>query len=153
MRYTYLIHNGRNYKIGYSKNPEMRLKTFKVADPNCKLIIFGAGNIEKELHLMYKKHRIKGEWFDLNRIEIQKIKEYIEKGEILIYKPTEDEDMLNQYIGLSQITKKINSGMGTLSKEAKIQWRLLKKINSDYEKYPESNKYIDNEIASMPMSF
>jgi len=77
MRYTYLMFDGEFCKIGYSNNPEQRLRGFKVAVPECKLICYGRGITESQLHTMFAKNRVKGEWFYLNFNDVAKITKLI----------------------------------------------------------------------------
>jgi hypothetical protein len=74
-RKTYLIKDlGTGlYKIGFSSNPIKREKTLQSEKPNIKMIKVFDKNIEKELHLNYKDFRVRGEWFNLNNIQIRYI--------------------------------------------------------------------------------
>ena len=65
--FTYLMYDGRYYKIGKSNNPIKRLKTLRTANPTVKLICFGKKKSESTLHLMFKRYLVGGEWFDLPR--------------------------------------------------------------------------------------
>lgn len=71
--FTYLIFDGKYYKIGKSKNPNLRIKSLKTANPKIKLIAFGEGVEEKDLHRRYKSKRIGLEWFKLHRKDVQNI--------------------------------------------------------------------------------
>ena len=78
--YVYFIKNesGKMVKIGYSKNPEKRLKMLERTLPmSLELVYFMPGSElrEKRLHEKFSKYRIKGEWF----IFSDEIKQYIEK--------------------------------------------------------------------------
>jgi hypothetical protein len=74
-RKTYLIKDlGTGlYKIGFSSNPIKREKTLQSEKPNIKMIKVFDKNIEKQLHLNYKDFRVRGEWFNLNNIQIRYI--------------------------------------------------------------------------------
>lgn len=63
--YTYLMFDGRYYKIGQSKNPQKRLKTLRTANPSIGMICYGTGISENALHKKYAHLRVSGEWFDL----------------------------------------------------------------------------------------
>lgn len=68
---VYLIHDVTNNscKIGFSSNPETRLKGLKVGTLNdLKLIAVLYGNFirEKEIHKQFDHYRIRGEWFSYN---------------------------------------------------------------------------------------
>jgi hypothetical protein len=65
--------NTNTYKIGASINPLKREKTLQSQKPNLKLIKIFENNIEKELHELYKHCRLRGEWFELNKVQLQYI--------------------------------------------------------------------------------
>lgn len=66
------------YKIGKSKNPKYREKTLQSEKPSIHMMFYyeGCSEDEKALHKMFAEKRIRGEWFDLNGSDVQKIKEY-----------------------------------------------------------------------------
>ena len=72
---TYIIKDNTNntYKIGKSINPLKREKTLQSEKPNLKLIKIFENNIEKELHNLYKDCRLRGEWFKLNKVQLEYI--------------------------------------------------------------------------------
>jgi hypothetical protein len=72
---TYIIKdlNTGLYKIGCSNEPLKREKTLQSEKPNIKIIKIFDNYIEKELHKKYEKQRIRGEWFNLNEIQIKYI--------------------------------------------------------------------------------
>jgi hypothetical protein len=72
---TYIIKDLTNniYKIGKSVNPKLREKTLQSEKPSISIIKVFDKNIENELHLKYEKQRIRGEWFNLNEIQIKYI--------------------------------------------------------------------------------
>jgi hypothetical protein len=61
------------YKIGKSINPKLRERTLQSEKPTIKIIKVFDKNIEKNLHNTYKDFRVRGEWFDLNNIQINYI--------------------------------------------------------------------------------
>ncbi len=69
----YIMKNKRNnlYKIGVSNNPKYRERTLQSQEPEIELIKVFKNNIEDELHKDYAKHRVRGEWFDLNKIQVK----------------------------------------------------------------------------------
>jgi len=85
MHFVYIIRSGKRgaYKIGVAKNVESRLETLQTGNPAELFIIakfdFGskakAYQMEYSLHRMFKRHRIRGEWFD-NRIRMARIDAY-----------------------------------------------------------------------------
>jgi hypothetical protein len=61
------------YKIGKSINPKFREQTLQSEKPTIKIVKIWEKNIEKELHNLYKSFRIRGEWFDLSKIQVKYI--------------------------------------------------------------------------------
>lgn len=80
----YIMHDlNTNYcKIGYSKNPQYREKTLQSEKPTIKLLFSYKGNRVDEafLHKHFKSKRIRGEWFNLDTVDIQSIINYLYKG-------------------------------------------------------------------------
>lgn len=85
--YVYLMIDTTNnfHKIGISNSPEYREKTLQSEKPTIELIVAKeylnrntALNVEKNLHKIYKKNRIRGEWFKLSENDIRNIKEKME---------------------------------------------------------------------------
>lgn len=81
--YLYLMKDLANgyYKIGISSNPSYREKTLQSEKPTIELIISKefpnrkiATSFESALHKSYQHKRLRGEWFELNIIEIEEIK-------------------------------------------------------------------------------
>jgi len=67
---TYLMYDGKYFKIGKSNNPEKRLSQIKTANPDCMILKTSNKNIEEYLHKKYIKHRYKGEWFWITKSKI-----------------------------------------------------------------------------------
>tara|TARA_R110002074_G_scaffold238243_1_gene410186 strand:+ start:1291 stop:2130 length:840 start_codon:yes stop_codon:yes gene_type:complete len=65
--------NTGHYKIGKSINPLDREKTLQSEKPTLKLIKVFKKDIEAKLHKEYKDFRIRGEWFKLNKVQLQYI--------------------------------------------------------------------------------
>lgn len=78
-QYVYLMLNKRNgfIKIGRSKSPMFREKTFQAEEPDIELISFwkAPNKYEKILHNSFTSKRQRGEWFELNFKDLQRIKE------------------------------------------------------------------------------
>jgi len=72
---TYIIKdkNTGYYKIGKSVNPIIREKTLQAQKPTYELIKVFKNDIENQLHCKYKKHRVRGEWFNLNKVQLKYI--------------------------------------------------------------------------------
>ncbi len=81
--FVYLMHDTSNgyYKIGISNNPEHRERTLQSEKPTIEMIASKkfpirkiAESIEKALHSTYSDKRLRGEWFELNKIDVENIK-------------------------------------------------------------------------------
>jgi hypothetical protein len=66
------------YKIGRSKNPQIREKTLQSEKPTIEMLFnySGTNKDEKTLHQTFGNKRIRGEWFDLSGSDIQYINNY-----------------------------------------------------------------------------
>ena len=67
--------NRRNgfYKIGRSNDPKKRERTLQSEEPDIVLVKVWDKNIENKLHKNYNKQRLRGEWFDLSKIQVRYI--------------------------------------------------------------------------------
>lgn len=65
-------------KIGYSKNPEFREKTLLAQTPSVTLVEQYIGSManEKDLHKMFAKKRVRGEWFMLDDLDLVMIADF-----------------------------------------------------------------------------
>lgn len=61
------------YKIGRSINPLDREKTLQAEKPTIKLIKIFKDDVERELQDKYQKQRVRGEWFNLNKVQLKYI--------------------------------------------------------------------------------
>jgi len=69
-----MIDNRNGYiKIGKSKNINYREKTLQSEVPEIELLCYIDYNIEKELHSMCDDKRVRGEWFNLSKKDINLI--------------------------------------------------------------------------------
>jgi hypothetical protein len=73
IEYCYLMTDGHLFKIGKSVSPKKRLASLKTANPNINLICFSDNVTESQMHKLYYKHRVRGEWFDLNEEQVKRI--------------------------------------------------------------------------------
>lgn len=71
--YSYLMFDGKRYKIGKSNDPIKRLKQLSTGNPFLKLIATSETISEQTLHNLLRHKRIKGEFFQLDQNEVQKI--------------------------------------------------------------------------------
>ena len=72
---TYILKdkNTGYYKIGRSSNPLNREKTLQSEKPTYELIKIFNNDIETKLHKKYNKQNVRGEWFDLSKIQLKYI--------------------------------------------------------------------------------
>lgn len=95
--YLYVIgpNNGSRVKLGFSKNPEQRLKTLQTAQPEKLLLHYKEKFTEQQirlyertLHRELAHHRLSGEWFALTpeeaTLHIKHLKLYYEDQEYLL---------------------------------------------------------------------
>ncbi len=82
--FVYLMHDTANgyYKIGISNNPEYREKTLQSEKPTIEMVKSKkfpirkiAESIEKALHETYSEKRLRGEWFELDKDDVEHIKQ------------------------------------------------------------------------------
>lgn len=75
--YTYIMSDSSGmYKIGKSFDPKCRLDNLGIGNPTIKLDFIIKGNIENKLHKLFKNKRVKGEWFRLDKLDLEIIKNY-----------------------------------------------------------------------------
>lgn len=95
--FTYLLFDGTYYKIGQSTNVKKRFLSIRTGNPNVKIICFGRGRTEKNLHEEYDIYRIRGEWFDFIPEQVVKIIKQI-TGKVM----SVEEAMDNSFISLNK---------------------------------------------------
>ncbi|MFI6560365.1 GIY-YIG nuclease family protein [Streptomyces sp. NPDC050534] len=69
--HTYLIGADGTHlvKIGIAKDPMRRLKELQTGQPMALHLLWSAvGDYERDLHIHFAAHRIRGEWFDLSAV-------------------------------------------------------------------------------------
>ena len=75
-RYLYLFrHQNGLTKIGYSKDPHRREKTIQAEDPRIHMLATrpGTSDQERRLHKIFAEKRVRGEWFDLNENDVDRL--------------------------------------------------------------------------------
>jgi len=91
--YVYIMfdRNTGYYKLGRSKNPKVREKTLQSEKPTIEMLhCFSAINLdEKNLHLIFKEKRVRGEWFDLSGSDIQNIITYFNSKTTTLTPPSQ----------------------------------------------------------------
>lgn len=148
--YTYLCYDGREYKIGQSINPQNRLLSLRTANPRIRMICYGLGAKEKDVHKLFADNRFAGEWFRLNEDEFVLVKElitgkkFISSGEAVFtfgkYKGTRVRDMYNEsHINyMVWIVRNFSDPSDLIVNACVHRLRTLKKkgktVNIEYEK-------------------
>lgn len=76
--YVMKVHNSGAYKIGFSNNPFKREKTLQHEKPEIELFMTvpGTYQLEKFFHKMFKSKNLRGEWFNLDNDDLEKLKVY-----------------------------------------------------------------------------
>jgi len=76
--YVMIDKNTGYYKIGRSTNPEKRERTLQSEKPTIEMLFNHDARVvdEKHLHNMFVDKRVRGEWFDLNGSDLNKIRTY-----------------------------------------------------------------------------
>lgn len=77
MKSCYLVGDTLNglVKIGNTQNIKKRLAVLRTSNLNLMLLFVLPYNLEKELHLLFKDKRVKGEWFRLSNEDIRGVVE------------------------------------------------------------------------------
>jgi hypothetical protein len=70
-KYTYLMRDGNQCKIGTSVDPEKRVCQLKTARPHIRLVCYGRKASESGMHKRFKDYHTGGEWFKLPEKEFQ----------------------------------------------------------------------------------
>ena len=146
--YVYLIQSGdmkiSPVKVGYSKNPEARLKQLQTGNPvELKLIMKlicddenHARNLEKSLHEMLSTQNVYLEWYKLKKTHIMKMltalannKEFDQVAHcenMNAYSSMPGHKKLKKkYRGLRKYLKQMEAGMIRRGKEASIMRRYI----------------------------
>jgi len=83
--FVYLMLNKRNdfIKIGKSKRPIFREKTLQADEPDIELISYwrAPSILERQLHKQFELKRKRGEWFNLNFMDLKLIKDIMKEYE------------------------------------------------------------------------
>ena len=87
---VYFLQDLNAYKIGITNNLEKRLKTLETGNPYVRLITQSkwmsrddALWLENALHVKYAHSRVRGEWFDLNPQEVNKVMETLKGRKVV----------------------------------------------------------------------
>lgn len=111
MSYVYIIRSGKTgaYKIGVAKNVKRRLESLQIGNPEKMYIIAKIDfkseaksyAIEKQLHKIYSRERIRGEWFN-STIELRRADAYL-KVDFFEQELTKKNEEESEYIELDII--------------------------------------------------
>lgn len=77
---TYLLYDGRLYKIGQTINMNQRMASIRNANPYIEILGHTNKISESKLHSAFSKYRVKLEWFNLNDAQVQSILDAFETG-------------------------------------------------------------------------
>lgn len=82
----YIIKCEQYYKIGISYDAYKRLKSLETSNPFPLTLLYhlevkDASKLEAQIHSRFKKKNVKGEWFELNNLELKFIIKWIKKEE------------------------------------------------------------------------
>lgn len=83
--FVYLAYcfNTKLHKIGSTKNVSDRIKYLKTANPMIELVFSSkVKNVltEKEIHKLYDRKRVSGEWFKLSKYDVNNIVKFLKKN-------------------------------------------------------------------------
>ena len=91
-QYVYLMHcvGTSKYKIGRANKPRRRLSNINLASPfRIKIIgcakVSNSEHVESWLHEQYQKLRLNGEWFELKKDQLNKIRQWLAKNSLKLY--------------------------------------------------------------------
>lgn len=90
MRQVYLAKMGEFYKIGYSNDPQRRVKELiptKFPIPYKVKLVHAveresAPQLEQYLHRQYSLVRVNGEWFQLSPEQVDAVKQFMDTGQL-----------------------------------------------------------------------
>ena len=78
MKHIYIIGHDNAFKIGYSNDPNARVKQIQTGNENKIELLWSmerndAIKLETHLHRCFQKHRKNGEWFDRSNLSIERV--------------------------------------------------------------------------------
>lgn len=78
MAYVYVVQCGFHYKIGYARNVKRRIASMRTASPLPLVLVTSfpsddAPALEAKLHRRFKRKRVRGEWFKLDKSDLRKL--------------------------------------------------------------------------------
>lgn len=123
---TYLAFDGVSYKIGQSIDAVARIEQHRTSNPKIRLLSFGYGISEKELHSIFEEKRIVREWFLLSTEDVVNATELIESKQ----EPDQKEQDNFESEDLSVLYDKIES-LEYKIKDLTLALEISKDINND----------------------
>lgn len=144
---TYLIYDGRYFKIGRSLDIEKRLKSIKSHNPDATLLCLTDGDIEYEIHSKYQEYNYHNEWFFIPDDEI--IKKLVSEFDYVV---NEIETFkFTKMVGVNKISRSIEKmKIGGQINGKLRQNRSIRLINEAREKCYQNNEIpTQKKIAEM----
>lgn len=94
-KFTYLMFDGRYYKIGITNNLQKRLKSIKTCNPDIILISYTQRNIEHYLHNKFIEFHHSGEWFRFDYMwDLMDLLFYFDNDKYIIYSDGEKDSWI-----------------------------------------------------------
>lgn len=81
---TYLLYDGRLYKIGQTNNMNQRMASIRNANPYIEILGHTDKISESKLHSAFSKYRVKLEWFNLKDGQVQAILDSFNTGNLIL---------------------------------------------------------------------
>lgn len=87
--YIYIIGSEFGFKIGLATNYISRFSSIQTASPvdlelKRAFLVHNMEIVEKNLHQLFKKKHLRGEWFDLNDNDLNTIEKYLTLNNFLV---------------------------------------------------------------------
>lgn len=127
MIYLVTCPDNNTCKIGYSADPNKRVKALSTSSPFDLVLhstITGEITDEKLLHDKFKEYNLRGEWFKLTTSIVDYFTNYTNDSSLLVNK---SEDFLSMYSSLMFILKSVEG--------PHIDESLMSKLNVTQDKY------------------
>lgn len=100
--YVYILHTKHGYKVGKTKNDIERIRTINTMMPVdvFRVDVFHTRNrhiAEKFIHSLFAEKRMKGEWFEVNIVDVQEIGYILREMSNAWYSTEKTMDMIDTY--------------------------------------------------------
>lgn len=143
----YLIKSNNKLKIGYTKNLDSRLKSYKLHNPDAILLMSKDGSVkdEKNLHNLCRDYQVHNEWYNdceevvntFSEYKIETIPDKVERHDDEIEKLQDVIKNLEKYISILEIK---NNDL------EKSNVKILDEYNKVYKHYDDFSFFILDEI-------